>query len=132
MSALSGEEDALGGGGELRVGEQREKEDSIRITRQRPVLRVCAELALVGIIKDGPKRSGGEWMMKVIRELVGGGKSMVSKCGIAKDIIFESAFQRSNPLFPSDNPYIQANGKQCICPSHFNHSPSIPYFLHFS
>ncbi len=50
--------------------EQREKEDSSRISRQRPALRVCAELALVGIIKDGPDRSGGEWMMKVIRQLV--------------------------------------------------------------
>ena len=38
--------------------------------RQRPVLRVCAELALVGIIRDSPTRSGGEWVMKVIRELV--------------------------------------------------------------
>lgn len=38
--------------------------------RQRPLLRVCAELALVGIIKDAPGRSGGEWMMKTIRQLV--------------------------------------------------------------
>ena len=50
--------------------EQREKEDTSRVTRQRPVLRVCAELALVGIIRDAPGRSGGEWVMKVIRELV--------------------------------------------------------------
>lgn len=50
--------------------EQREKEDSSRITRQRPVLRVSAELALVGIIRDAPDRSGGEWIMKVIKELV--------------------------------------------------------------
>lgn len=50
--------------------EQREKEDTNRITRQRPVLRICAELALVGIIKDGPKRSGGEWIMRVVRDLV--------------------------------------------------------------
>lgn len=50
--------------------EQREKEDAARVSRQRPVLRVCAELALVGIIKDGPDRSGGEWMMKVVRDLV--------------------------------------------------------------
>lgn len=49
--------------------EQREKEDTVRVTRQRPVLRVCSELALVGIIKDGPGRSGGEWMMKVLKEL---------------------------------------------------------------
>lgn len=50
--------------------EQREKEDAARVTRQRPVLRVCAELALVGIIRDSPSRSGGEWIMKVIRELL--------------------------------------------------------------
>ena len=50
--------------------EQREKEDAARVTRQRPVLRVCAELALVGIIRDGPGRSGGEWMIKVIKDLV--------------------------------------------------------------
>ena len=51
--------------------EQREKDDSARITRQRPVLRVCAELALVGIIRDAPSRSGGEWIMKALKELVG-------------------------------------------------------------
>lgn len=50
--------------------EQREKEDSARVTRQRPVLRVSSELALVGIIRDGPHRSGGEWIMKVLKELV--------------------------------------------------------------
>ncbi|KAG0706099.1 ARM repeat-containing protein [Suillus ampliporus] len=50
--------------------EQREKEDSIRVSRQRPLLRVCSELALVGIITDGQKRSGGEWIMKVLRELL--------------------------------------------------------------
>ena len=50
--------------------EQREKEDNARVIRQRPVLRVCAELALVGIIRDAPERSGGEWMMKVIKDLV--------------------------------------------------------------
>ncbi|KAH9832305.1 ARM repeat-containing protein [Rhodofomes roseus] len=50
--------------------EQREKEDAARVTRQRPVLRVCAELALVGIIRDAPDRSGGEWMIKVIKDLL--------------------------------------------------------------
>ncbi|TFK84735.1 transcription factor [Polyporus arcularius HHB13444] len=50
--------------------EQREKEDSARVTRQRPILRVCAELALVGIIRDGPDRSGGEWVMKTVRDLL--------------------------------------------------------------
>jgi hypothetical protein len=50
--------------------ELREKDDAARITRQRPVLRVCSELALVGIIRDGPNRSGGEWVMKAVKELV--------------------------------------------------------------
>jgi regulator of nonsense transcripts 2 len=50
--------------------EQREKEDTARVTRQRPVIRVCSELALVGIIKDASDRSGAEWMMKAIKELV--------------------------------------------------------------
>ncbi|KAJ7680426.1 ARM repeat-containing protein [Mycena polygramma] len=50
--------------------EQREKDDTFRVTRQRPVLRVCSELALVGIIRDGPGRSGGEWIMKVLKELL--------------------------------------------------------------
>ncbi|KZT08499.1 transcription factor [Laetiporus sulphureus 93-53] len=50
--------------------EQREKEDVTRVSRQRPVLRVCAELALVGIIQDGPGKSGGEWMMKVMKDLL--------------------------------------------------------------
>ncbi|KAJ6587022.1 transcription factor [Mycena vulgaris] len=50
--------------------EQREKDDASRVTRQRPVLRVCSELALVGIIRDGHGRSGGEWIMKVMKELL--------------------------------------------------------------
>ncbi|KAI0743348.1 ARM repeat-containing protein [Daedaleopsis nitida] len=58
--------------------EQREKEDSARVSRQRPVLRVCAELALVGIIKDGPDRSGGEWVMKTVRDLLSNDPSLSS------------------------------------------------------
>jgi regulator of nonsense transcripts 2 len=50
--------------------EQREKEDSARVTRQRPIIRVSSELALVGIIKDAPDRSGAEWVMKALKELV--------------------------------------------------------------
>ena len=50
--------------------DQREKEDAARVSRQRPVLRVCAELALVGVIRDAPTRSGAEWIMKAIRDLV--------------------------------------------------------------
>lgn len=50
--------------------EQREKEDNARIIRQRPILRVCSELALVGIIKDSSERSGAEWVMKAVKDLV--------------------------------------------------------------
>ena len=50
--------------------EQREKEETARVARQRPLIRVCAELALVGVIRDGPSRSGGEWTMKALRDLV--------------------------------------------------------------
>lgn len=53
------------------AAELKEKEDASRVTRQRPVLRVCAELALVAIIRDAPGKSGGEWMMKVMKDLVG-------------------------------------------------------------
>ncbi|KAI0824048.1 ARM repeat-containing protein [Trametes gibbosa] len=58
--------------------EQREKEDSARVARQRPILRVCAELALVAIIRDTPERSGGEWIMKTIRELLSNDPSLSS------------------------------------------------------
>ncbi|KAL0956498.1 hypothetical protein HGRIS_002642 [Hohenbuehelia grisea] len=58
--------------------EQREKEDAARVTRQRPVLRVCAELALVGIIKDTPTRSGGEWIMKHMKDLLSNDPSLSS------------------------------------------------------
>ncbi|OJT05098.1 Regulator of nonsense transcripts 2 [Trametes pubescens] len=58
--------------------EQREKEDSTRVSRQRPVLRVCAELALVGIIRDTPERSGGEWIMKTVRDLLSNDPSLSS------------------------------------------------------
>lgn len=50
--------------------EQREKDEAARIARQRPLLRVSSELALVGIIRDGPGKSGGEWIMKILRDLV--------------------------------------------------------------
>ena len=53
------------------ASEQRDKEESTRVARQRPVLRVCSEFALVGLIKDAPDRSGGEWIMKTLKELVG-------------------------------------------------------------
>ena len=50
--------------------EQRDKEEAARVSRQRPVLRICSELALVGVIRDGPNRSGGEWIMKAMKDLV--------------------------------------------------------------
>ncbi|KAE9411364.1 ARM repeat-containing protein [Gymnopus androsaceus JB14] len=50
--------------------EQRDKEDSSRVIRQRPVLRICSELALVGVIRDDPSRSGGEWIMKAMKEML--------------------------------------------------------------
>ncbi|CAA7259114.1 unnamed protein product [Cyclocybe aegerita] len=58
--------------------EQREKEDSARVTRQRPVVRLCSELALVGVIKDAPDRSGAEWMMKAMKELLSNDPSLSS------------------------------------------------------
>ncbi|KAF8843012.1 ARM repeat-containing protein [Paxillus ammoniavirescens] len=58
--------------------DQREKEDAARVSRQRPVLRVCSELALVGVIKDSPTRSGGEWIMKVIKDLLSNDPSLSS------------------------------------------------------
>jgi regulator of nonsense transcripts 2 len=58
--------------------EQREKEETARIIRQRPTLRVCAELALVGVIRDAPGRSGGEWMIKVLRELLSNDPTLAS------------------------------------------------------
>ncbi|KIJ40979.1 hypothetical protein M422DRAFT_209705 [Sphaerobolus stellatus SS14] len=58
--------------------EQREKEESSRISRQRPVLRVCSELALVGLIRDAPNRSGGEWIMKTLKELLSNDPTLTS------------------------------------------------------
>ncbi|KAF5316873.1 hypothetical protein D9611_003979 [Ephemerocybe angulata] len=58
--------------------EQKEKEDSARVTRQRPIVRICAELALVGIIRDAPARSGGEWMMKAMKDLLSNDPSLSS------------------------------------------------------
>ncbi|KAG8699751.1 hypothetical protein FRC09_006404 [Ceratobasidium sp. 395] len=58
--------------------EQREKEESARIVRQRPLLRITSELALVGILSDGPGRSGGELIMKTIRELLANDPSLGS------------------------------------------------------
>ncbi|KAH9170168.1 ARM repeat-containing protein [Lactarius sanguifluus] len=58
--------------------EQRDKEETARVTRQRPVVRVCAELALVGVICDAPGRSGGEWIMKALRDLLSNDPSLSS------------------------------------------------------
>ncbi|KAI6032951.1 ARM repeat-containing protein [Pisolithus orientalis] len=58
--------------------DQREKEDVVRVSRQRPILRVCSELALVGVIRDSPTSSGAEWIMKVIKELLSNDPSLSS------------------------------------------------------
>ncbi|KAG8901047.1 hypothetical protein FRB99_005589 [Tulasnella sp. 403] len=50
--------------------EQREKDESARVLRQRPLLRVYIELALVGILQDAPGRSGGETIYKTIKDLL--------------------------------------------------------------
>lgn len=50
--------------------DQREKDENARVSRQRPLLRVYAELALVGILFDAPGRSGGETILKTIKDLV--------------------------------------------------------------
>ncbi|KAF7782626.1 hypothetical protein Agabi119p4_2002 [Agaricus bisporus var. burnettii] len=60
------------------TAEQKEKEDGARVLRQRPVLRICSELALVGVIRDGPEKSGGEWIMKAIKELLSNDPSLSS------------------------------------------------------
>ncbi|KIO28448.1 hypothetical protein M407DRAFT_71750 [Tulasnella calospora MUT 4182] len=52
--------------------DQREKDESARVARQRPLLRVYAELALVGILADAPGRSGGETILKTIKDLLSG------------------------------------------------------------
>ena len=51
--------------------EIQEKEVAARISRQRPILRVSAELALVGFIGSDTK-TGGEWVMKITKDLVRG------------------------------------------------------------
>lgn len=79
--------------------EQREKEDTARVTKQRPILRVCAELALVGIIRDAPGRSGGEWIMKVLKELV--------RCLVPKQIPTVTDFwSRGNPAIQRSFPFL--------------------------
>lgn len=50
--------------------DQREKDEGARVARQRPLLRVYAELALLGILADAPGRSGGETILKTIKDLV--------------------------------------------------------------
>ncbi|KAJ4483312.1 transcription factor [Lentinula aciculospora] len=60
------------------TAEQREKEDSSRVTRQRPILRISSELALVGVIRDEPTRSGGEWIMKAMKEMLSNDPSLSS------------------------------------------------------
>lgn len=51
--------------------EQKDKEEASRVSRQRPVLRICAELALVGIIKP-------ELIIKALKELLSNDPSLSS------------------------------------------------------
>lgn len=48
----------------------REKEDNERVARQKAALRLCAELAMIRVIHDGPGKSGGEWVMKTLKSLL--------------------------------------------------------------
>ena len=61
--------------------EQQEKEDAARVARQRPVIRVCAELALVGVIRDAPSRitdhTNAHWR-RVDHESVAGRSTLFS------------------------------------------------------
>ncbi|KAH7108193.1 ARM repeat-containing protein [Auriculariales sp. MPI-PUGE-AT-0066] len=56
----------------------RDKEDAERVTRQKAALRLCAELALVGVIQDAPGRSGGEWIIKSVKGLLSGDPTLSS------------------------------------------------------
>jgi len=47
----------------------REKEEKERLSRQRPVLRIVAELAIIGGWEAGPAKGGSE-IQKVIRSMV--------------------------------------------------------------
>jgi regulator of nonsense transcripts 2 len=47
----------------------REKEDKERLTRQRPVLRILAELAMMGAWAEGPGKGAAE-IGKVLKGLV--------------------------------------------------------------
>ncbi|KAF8310058.1 transcription factor [Cantharellus anzutake] len=57
---------------------RRDREESSRVSRQRSLLRVCSELALVGIICDGPGKSGGGRIMKVVKDLLSNDPSLSS------------------------------------------------------
>ncbi|KZW00324.1 ARM repeat-containing protein [Exidia glandulosa HHB12029] len=56
----------------------REKDDNERVTRQKAALRLCAELAMVRVIQDGPGRSGGEWVMKTLKGLLSNDPTLTS------------------------------------------------------
>lgn len=127
--------------------EQKEKEDSIRVTRQRPVLRVCAELALVGIIRDAPSRSGGEWVMKTLKDLVSVISLLVTHETIVSllrnialqrsvVIVFAPTFHifedicKAIPWNSSSNFYEISNfgrsGTRISCTDHTGESPGLP------
>jgi regulator of nonsense transcripts 2 len=50
--------------------EQREKDEASRITRQRGLLRVFAELELVGIVKPEKNAQTGDATFAIFRDLV--------------------------------------------------------------
>jgi regulator of nonsense transcripts 2 len=47
----------------------REKEEKERLSRQRPVLRIVAELALIGAWQAGPAKAGSE-IQKIVKAMV--------------------------------------------------------------
>ena len=51
------------------VDKEREKEDKDRLARQRSVLRIVAELAIIGAWAEGVRRGAGE-VQKILKGLV--------------------------------------------------------------
>jgi regulator of nonsense transcripts 2 len=51
------------------IDKEREKEDKERLAKQRPVLRIIAELALVGAWAEGPVKGAGE-VGRILKALV--------------------------------------------------------------
>ncbi|KAH8924908.1 ARM repeat-containing protein [Atractiella rhizophila] len=85
--------------------EQREKEDTARVSRQRVLLRIFAELELVGLVMTptGPTKNEGENTFQIIKELL-----TADKEALLLSIPVATAFakQLGNLFLPSsaDNP----------------------------